>query len=78
VVALVNSEVGVVVRRLLNPAQPVVRGLRSSSGIRYAELPKRLTSKANYAIKEALSAETAKDFDLSALWDPVPPDEMDI
>lgn len=78
VVALVNSEVGVVVRRLLNPAQPVVRGLRSASGIRYAELPKRLTSKANYAIKEALSAEMAKDFDLSALWDPVPPDEMDI
>lgn len=73
VVALVNGEVGVVVRRLLNPAQPLVRGLRSANGISYPEPPKRLTSRLNYAIKEDLSTDMLNNHDLTSLWEP---DEM--
>lgn len=76
VVALVNGEVGVVVRRLLNAAQPMVRGLRSANGINYPEPPKRLTSKLNYEIKEALGADIVKNHDLTSLWGLIQPDEM--
>ncbi len=68
VVTLVNSEMGVVVKRLLNPMQPLVRSLRAASGVRYPDPPKRATSKQAYAIKEELDADAAKDFDLALLW----------
>lgn len=74
VVALVNGEVGVVVKRLLNPAQPLVRSLRSANGIRYPEPPKRVTSKAAYAIKEELNSDIAKDFEVAVLWQSVEAD----
>lgn len=75
VVLLANSEVGVVVKRLLNPSQPLVRSLRSANGVRYDEPPKRLTSKLAYTIKEELSADIAKGFDMAALWLPVDAEE---
>ncbi|MCK9285019.1 MAG: HD domain-containing protein [Rhodocyclaceae bacterium] len=70
VVALANGEVAVVIKRTLNPAQPVVRSLRAPSGVRHAQPPKRLTSKPAYAIRNALDTELARDFDLVALWPP--------
>lgn len=70
VVALANGEVAVVIKRTLNPAQPVVRSLRAPSGVRHAQPPKRLTSKSAYAIRSALDTELARDFDLVALWPP--------
>lgn len=72
VVSLVNGEMAVVVQRLLNPEQPMVRSLRSSTGFRYSEPPKRITSGTVHAIKEVLSADKAEDFDLAILWQPVP------
>jgi HD-GYP domain-containing protein (c-di-GMP phosphodiesterase class II) len=73
-VSLANGEVAAVVKRLLNPAQPLVRSLRSPSGIRYENPPKRNTSNPVYAIKEALPVDTIKDFDWATLWFPVQPD----
>ena len=77
VVTLANGEVAVVVKRTLNPATPVVRSLRAPSGVRHAEPPKRLTSKPAYAIKEVLSCDLAKDFDLAVLWPPARLDGSD-
>ncbi len=71
VVTLANSEMGVVVNRLSNASHPLVRSLRSSSGIRYPEPPKRNTREQAFAIKEALNPDSAKDFDLSILWSPL-------
>lgn len=68
VVTLANAELAVVVRRTLNPAQPIVRSVRAPSGVRYPEPPKRLTSKATYAIRDVLGPEQVRDFDLSKLW----------
>lgn len=67
-VALANGEVGVVVRRLLNLDQPMVRSLRSPRGIRYDTPPKRVASGPVFAIKEALTADVIKDFDWAILW----------
>ncbi|OGS90319.1 MAG: hypothetical protein A2Z95_02845 [Gallionellales bacterium GWA2_60_18] len=77
VVTLVNSEMGVVVKRLLNPMQPLVRSLRAASGVRYPDPPKRATSKQAFAIKEELDADAAKDFDLVLLWQQMAQDVMD-
>jgi HD-GYP domain-containing protein (c-di-GMP phosphodiesterase class II) len=77
VVTLVNSEMGVVVKRLLNPTQPLVRSLRAASGVRYPDPPKRATSKSAFAIKEELDADAAKDFDLVLLWRQMAQDETD-
>lgn len=77
VVFLVNSEMGVVVRRLLNPEQPLVRSLRSASGVRYPDPPKRATSKHAFAIREELDADAAKDFDMALLWQQMAQDETD-
>jgi HD-GYP domain-containing protein (c-di-GMP phosphodiesterase class II) len=68
VVLLFNGEMAVVVKRLANASLPLVRSLRSSSGIRFPEPPKRNTREQAYAIKEALSSDAAKDFDLAILW----------
>ena len=74
-VALANGEVGVVVRRLLNLDQPMVRSLRSPRGIRYDTPPKRVASGSVFAIKEALAAEVIKDFDWATLWQQVQAEE---
>lgn len=71
VVCLANGEMGVVVNRLSNASQPLVRSLRSSSGIRFPDPPKRNTREQAYAIKEALNADAAKDFDWAILWSPL-------
>lgn len=76
VVSLANGEVAIVVKRLLNPEQPMVRSLRSPRGIRYDDPPKRVANDHVYAIKEALGTDMAKDFDLSMLWPPAQRDEM--
>lgn len=70
VVLLANGEVGVVVRRTLHPAQPVVRAIRARSGVRHDVPPKRLTSRPAYEIKEALGLELARDTDPALLWPP--------
>lgn len=67
-VALSNGEVGVVVKRLLNLDQPMVRSLRSPRGIRYEAPPKRVASGHVFAIKETLAADVIKDFDWAVLW----------
>lgn len=67
-VALASGEVAVVVRRLLNVEQPLARSLRSPSGIRFTDPPKRNTSSPVYAIKETLGADVIKDFDWPTLW----------
>ncbi len=74
-VSLANGEVAVVVRRLLDLEQPMVRSLRSPSGIRYAEPPKRIAGGPFYAIKEALGADVIKDFDWAILWSAVQMEE---
>lgn len=74
VVSLANGEMAVVVKRTLNPAQPVVRSVRAPSGVRHATPPKRLTSKPAYTVKEVLATELVRDFDLAALW---PPAQLD-
>ena len=74
-VALANGEVGVVVRRLLNLDQPMVRSLRSPRGIRYDTPPKRVASGPVFAIKEALAADVIKDFDWAILWQQVQAEE---
>lgn len=74
-VALANGEVGVVVRRLLNLDQPMVRSLRSPRGIRYDTPPKRVASGPVFAIKEALAADVIKDFDWATLWQQVQAEE---
>ena len=76
VVALANGEVGIVVNRLSNASQPLVRSLRLPSGIRFPEPPKRNTREQAYAIKEAMSPDTVKDFDLAILWSPLQMDEL--
>lgn len=68
VVSLANGEMAVVVKRLLSPDQPMVRSLRTPSGIHHAEPPKRVTSGPIYAIKEVLCSDQVKNFDLAALW----------
>ncbi|QDX80729.1 hypothetical protein B9N43_05400 [Denitratisoma sp. DHT3] len=68
VVTLNNGEIAVVVRRTLNPAQPIVRSLRAPSGVRYESPPKRQTSKAVYGIREVLGPELLRGFDLTELW----------
>lgn len=67
-VALANGEVAMVIRRLLNPEQPLVRSLRSPSGIRYAAPPKRVAGGPVFAIKEAVDAQVIKDCDWASLW----------
>jgi HD-GYP domain-containing protein (c-di-GMP phosphodiesterase class II) len=67
-VALANGEVAAVVKRLLNSAHPLVRSIRSPSGIRYDEPPKRSAGSPIYAIKEAVRADTIKEFDWASLW----------
>lgn len=67
-VALANGEVAVVVRRLLNLDQPMVRSLRSPRGIGYDDPPKRVTSGPVFAIKEVLGANALKDIDWAVLW----------
>lgn len=74
-VSLANGEMGVVVNRLTNASYPLVRSLRSSGGIRYPEPPKRNTREQAFAIKEALGADAAKDFDLANLWSPLQVDQ---
>ncbi|ADE11469.1 metal dependent phosphohydrolase [Sideroxydans lithotrophicus ES-1] len=74
-VVLANGEVAVVVRRLLNLKQPMVRSLRSPSGIRYVAPPKRIASGPVFAIKEAVDAQVIKDFDWAILWSSVQLDE---
>jgi len=76
VVRLANAEVAVVVCRTLNPGQPVVRSLRASSGIRFPEPAKRMTSKTAYAIKETLRPDYLQGVDLASLWPPVSEGEM--
>lgn len=75
VVSLANGELAVVVRRTLNPAQPVVRSLRAPSGVRYPVPPKRLTSKPVYGIQEVLPHDHIRGFDLTTLW---PALELDV
>jgi HD-GYP domain-containing protein (c-di-GMP phosphodiesterase class II) len=70
-VLLANAEVAIVVKRLLDSKHPLVRSLRSPSGIRYDDPPKRTTGNPIYAIKEAVRADTIKEFDWSSLWFPV-------
>lgn len=70
-VSLANGEVAAVVKRLLNSEHPLVRSLRSPSGIRYDNPPKRNTGNPVYAIKEALPLDIMKDFDWATLWYPV-------
>jgi len=77
VVLLANGEVAVVIKRTLNPTTPVVRSLRAPSGVRHLKPPKRLTSKPTYAIKEVLSGDQVRDFDLAALWIPAELDGSD-
>ncbi|OIQ89417.1 hypothetical protein GALL_286810 [mine drainage metagenome] len=67
-VALANGEVAVVIRRLLNPEHPLTRSLRSPSGIRYAEPPKRIASGPVFSIREAVDAQVIKDCDWASLW----------
>jgi HD-GYP domain-containing protein (c-di-GMP phosphodiesterase class II) len=71
VVTLANGETAVVVRRTLHPVQPVVRSLRSRSGVRYPEPPKRLTSKESFSITDTASPDHLKGVDLASLWPPV-------
>jgi HD-GYP domain-containing protein (c-di-GMP phosphodiesterase class II) len=77
VVLLANGEMGVVVGQLSNATYPLVRSLRSPSGIRFPESPKRNTREQAFAIKEALSPEAAKAFDLAVLWSPLLLDKND-
>ncbi|CAB1367840.1 HD-GYP domain-containing protein [Denitratisoma oestradiolicum] len=70
VVLLANGEMAVVVRRTLNPSQPVARALRAPSGVRHPQPLKRLTSKPAYAIRDVLGPEKIRDFDLATLWPP--------
>jgi HD-GYP domain-containing protein (c-di-GMP phosphodiesterase class II) len=75
VVFLANGEMGIVVNRLSNASHPLVRSLRSSSGIRYPEPPKRNTRERAFAITEAMSPDAATDFDLAILWSPLQLDQ---
>jgi HD-GYP domain-containing protein (c-di-GMP phosphodiesterase class II) len=77
VVFLANGELGVIVKKLSNASLPLARSLRSSSGIRFPEPPKRNTREQAFAIKEALSPDAAKDFDLAILWSPLLLDKND-
>lgn len=76
-VLLASGEVGLVVRRLLNPAHPLVRALRAVSGVRFDVPPKRITSKPAHAIKEALDTDAVKKFDIEVLWQAMSMDESD-
>lgn len=67
-VVLANSEVAVVIRRLLNMEHPLMRSLRSPSGIRYAAPPKRVAGGPVFAIREAADAQVIKDCDWASLW----------
>lgn len=74
-VELVNGEIAVVVKRLLNPDQPLVRSLRSPSGIAYAKPPKHTTNSAVHTIRHALSSGKICGVDWASLWSPIELDE---
>jgi HD-GYP domain-containing protein (c-di-GMP phosphodiesterase class II) len=74
VVKLVNGDAALVVRRLLKPAQPLVRSLRSGNGIRYSNPPKRATSHPSHSIKEVLDTSIAQDHDVDSFWQVTLPD----
>lgn len=74
VVKLVNGDAALVVRRLLKPAQPLVRSLRSANGVRYSNPPKRATSHPSHAIKEVLDTSIAQDHDVDGFWQVTLPD----
>lgn len=67
-VRLTNGEAALVTKRLLNPAQPLVRSLRSSSGRSYENPPKRATSHPSHEIQEAIGANITEDVDLDSFW----------
>ena len=70
-VELNNGEVGVVVKRTLDARHPVVRVVISSQGRPLPECPKRLTSKAPFGVKGAVSrARLGADFHPVPLWNP--------
>lgn len=78
VVALANGEVALVLKRTLNANQPIVRALRTVSGTRHAEPPKRQTSKPAYAVKEVRQARTLGfDIDCEKLWAPTLTDALE-
>lgn len=79
VVALVNKEVGVVVKRLLDPKHPIVRTFFLESDWPYDKPVKRSTSRMpQFAIANTLSRDVLKyPIDPEDLWPPSPFVESD-
>lgn len=70
-VALANGEIAVVIRRGLQPNTPVVKSIRSATGIRLPNAPKRLTSKPPFTVERAVASQVLGDLvvDLPSLWE---------
>ena len=68
-VELANGELGVVVRRTLNPGQPIVRALRTAEGRPLPGWPKRVTADPIHAVRGVHEGRTRElGADARSLW----------